>query len=535
MREARSVRLFPRYVPCAVTLLAAHLELFRREAGTFVFIASNGGYRSPSHGLVDYASPHCWGTAANVYRTGDDFLDTQEKIERWARIAARVSRGLWIRPYGHDKGEADDHLHLDVGYAVLTPRGGEAPLQFAAVGMEAEFELYIDDVLVKPEDAFGDPRAFIRSPLMHRTGTSYHLPTGGVVYFDTGVIELATPVIELERGCAARAGRSLWESIRFVRGELDAWERATGHDARLGGFSTHYHISFELTRAQRGRRRTTEKLALLLSYILPVPVMLLATNRCSTGVGVRPRGNRIEITVDFTPSAALMIATGTLITGIMRAVMAWPSFDLVALERRGLPVIAGYAPIPHTSRKGWLARWDCYPANPFAAAVDAAMWTTTAGDPQSLRQIGERVMRSFWCSIRRLSDPFTFRLIGSVMTGRAPALLDLPDRPSEYDDVGRLCEWDDLFPPAALRRSRYERVLTHAIAGHRLRLDGEWLRPIGMRGWSEVVFRQEGEDSRRFYSIDYLLRHLDDREKENGSPFPPPHPSRRRNPTRAKR
>jgi hypothetical protein len=123
VREARSVRLFPRYVPCAVTMLAAHLELFRQTVGTLVHIASNGGYRSPSHGLVDYASPHCWGTAANIYRIGDDFLDSQDKIERYARIAAGVSPAFWIRPYGHEKGYADDHLHLDVGYAVLTPRG----------------------------------------------------------------------------------------------------------------------------------------------------------------------------------------------------------------------------------------------------------------------------------------------------------------------------------------------------------------------------------------------------------------------------
>ena len=123
VREARSVRLFPRYVPCAVTLIAAHLELFRQAVGTLVHIASNGGYRSPSHGLVDYASPHCWGTAVNVYRIGDEFLDTQERIEKYAKIAAQVSPAFWIRPYGHEKAQADDHLHLDIGYVVLTPRG----------------------------------------------------------------------------------------------------------------------------------------------------------------------------------------------------------------------------------------------------------------------------------------------------------------------------------------------------------------------------------------------------------------------------
>jgi hypothetical protein len=93
--------------------------------------------------------------------------------------------------------------------------------------MEAEFGLVLDDVPAKPEDIFGDPRAFLRGELMHRVGTSYHLPTGGAVYFDSGVIEVATPVIEIEKGGAARAGRSLWEAILEVRNALDDWERAS--------------------------------------------------------------------------------------------------------------------------------------------------------------------------------------------------------------------------------------------------------------------------------------------------------------------
>ena len=90
-------------------------------------------------------------------------------------------------------------------------------IQLAAIGMEAEFAVNMDGVQVKPEDVFGSPRKIIREKMMHRKGRSYHLPTGGAVYFDTGVIEVATPVIEIERGCAARAGRSLWEAILFVR------------------------------------------------------------------------------------------------------------------------------------------------------------------------------------------------------------------------------------------------------------------------------------------------------------------------------
>jgi hypothetical protein len=152
----------------------------------------------------------------------------------------------------------------------------------------------------------------------------------------------------------------------------------------------------------------------------------------------------------------------------------------------------------------------------------------------SLRGVASRVTHHFWRSIRRLSDPFTFRLIGSVMRGHAPSLLELADRPPEYEDVGRLCDWDDLFPESELRRSRYERVLTHAIAGHRLRIDGEWLKPVGMRGWSEVVFRQEHGAERRFYSIDYLLAHLADWEKDHGSPFPYGPRARRRSTRRSR-
>src|SRR5688500_3565365 len=147
-------------------------------------------------------------------------------------------------------------------------------LRLAAMGMESEFALFQDDEQKRPEDIFGTPRDFIRGDLMHRQGTSYHLPTGGAVYFDTGVIEVATPVIEIERGCAARAGRSLWEAIHVVRDELDAWEKANGHDTRLVGFSAHYNVSFDLPAGEPQNGRTVEALARLLMYILPAPVML---------------------------------------------------------------------------------------------------------------------------------------------------------------------------------------------------------------------------------------------------------------------
>src|SRR5690348_12491798 len=94
--------------------------------------------------------------------------------------------------------------------------------------MEAEFATVVDNELQEPEKVFGSPRRFIRGPLVHRTGRSYHLPIGGAIYFDTGVMEIATPMIEIERGCGARATRSLWENLGFLRGELEVRERDAG-------------------------------------------------------------------------------------------------------------------------------------------------------------------------------------------------------------------------------------------------------------------------------------------------------------------
>lgn len=121
VREAPLARAFPRYVPCALLLLAAGLELFRLEVGTLVHVAANGGYRSPGHALSRYASRHCWGTAANIYRIGDTYLDSREEIEKYAAVARRVIPGVWVRPFGQEDGEADDHLHVDIGYTLFDP------------------------------------------------------------------------------------------------------------------------------------------------------------------------------------------------------------------------------------------------------------------------------------------------------------------------------------------------------------------------------------------------------------------------------
>ncbi|PYK28918.1 MAG: hypothetical protein DME59_01195 [Verrucomicrobia bacterium] len=113
---------FPHYVPCAIVLLARFLEDFRREVDAPVFISANGGYRSPAHRIGGPKSIHAWGTAANIYRVGDTFLCDARSIEKYRTIAASLSPAAFVRPFGRERGQTDDHLHIDLGFVSLTPR-----------------------------------------------------------------------------------------------------------------------------------------------------------------------------------------------------------------------------------------------------------------------------------------------------------------------------------------------------------------------------------------------------------------------------
>ncbi|HEV8657877.1 MAG TPA: hypothetical protein VGS96_04550 [Thermoanaerobaculia bacterium] len=123
LKEAARLQRFPLYVPCAVRLLAFYLEQFRTAVAASVHIAVNGGYRSPAHKMSGGATPHMWGTAADVYRIGTNILKTKELIEKFNEVAEDISDDISVLPYGHVTGKnADDHVHIDLGYITLIPR-----------------------------------------------------------------------------------------------------------------------------------------------------------------------------------------------------------------------------------------------------------------------------------------------------------------------------------------------------------------------------------------------------------------------------
>jgi hypothetical protein len=442
-------------------------------------------------------------------------------------------------------------------------------LAMPVIGLESEFKVFADGVEVVPEEYWRTPQAFITEPTLKRTSKSLQLPTGGALYFDGGVLEVVTPVIELAPQCTARVVRSLWEQIGFVRDQLDAWERKSGATVRLQAFSCHVNISFELPRDERNRNRTIQKLAVLLAHILPVPAIVTGGNRRSTGIGVRPRRDRIEITLDFVPDPGLMAASVALIVGIVRDVVAWPSYVIADAGQRGIPILADVAPGRHPSRKGWITRDFHFPKNPYRSDVNAREWKTRDGRTMSLREIALATALQFRDSIDELADPFSVRLLFAVLRGEMPSLLDLDDRPPAYDDVGRTTRWGSALPelrnfeplmhaeegastphrrqddveeklappwrgeeterrdrarksperrsqrPAPSRRltrSAYERVFLNLGARKRLLVDGEALTPVAVKGWYHSVFRAPNGDE-RLISIDQLLDHLGEFEE----------------------
>ena len=112
------LRTFPHYVPCAILALARYLEDLRREVGAPVFISANGGYRSPAHRSNQAPCLHSWGTAADIYRIGDTYLDDEKSITRYGSIAASLGAEVFVRSYE----PGDDHLQVDLGYLTLVPR-----------------------------------------------------------------------------------------------------------------------------------------------------------------------------------------------------------------------------------------------------------------------------------------------------------------------------------------------------------------------------------------------------------------------------
>jgi hypothetical protein len=381
------------------------------------------------------------------------------------------------------------------------PPGATPPR--AVIGLEAEFNLLVNGHRRRPEKVFGDPSRLVRRRMIPRTGKSFQLPAGGAIYFDTGVIEVATPIVELERGCCYRATRLLWEQIRYLRRELDHWAKRHRCHCTLQGFSAHYNFSFPT--ARKSKLRNATNLAYLLAHILPVPVVLLAANRQSSAVGVRPRENRIEITVDFTPDPTLMLATCAFIAGVMEAVLEWEDFGLRQLGRHGLPRLMRFRLRKHSSRRGWRVTDDSLGRNPFTSDINESLWRLRDGRKLSLRAIAVETLQPFRRQIRRISDASSLEHITAVFAGDARSLLDFEKRPEAYDDVGHGIDWGRRRM-RRWSRSKYEKVIHRVIAREPIRIGQKRYQVDRMNGWYEIEFREVGTKRRRRFNLDELVR-----------------------------
>src|SRR5436309_4023891 len=394
---------------------------------------------------------------------------------------------------------------------LATERGGRffrdrafvETLPRAVIGLEAEFNLFIDGRRRRPEKVFGDPSRLVRRRMIPRTGKSFQSPAGGAIYFDTGVIEVATPIAEHEPGYLYRATHSMWEQIRFLRAELDHWARRNHCQCRLQGFSTHYNFSFP--NARKSKFRNATKLAYLLAHILPAPVFLLATNRQSSAVGVRPRRIRIEVTADFTPDPALMLATCAFVAGAVETVLRWEDFGLRQLNRHEIPRITPFRLRKHSSRRGWRVTADSLGQDPFTSDINAPLWKLRDGRILSLRAIAAEILTPFRRQVRQISDSSTLEHIAAVFDGNARSLLDFAERPQAYDDVGHVIDWGRRRV-RRWSRSKYEKIIHRVIAREPMRIGQKRYRVDRVNGWYQVEFREVGTRRRRTFNLDELVQ-----------------------------
>jgi hypothetical protein len=395
----------------------------------------------------------------------------------------------------------------------------------AVIGLEAEFNLFVNGRRRRPEKVFGDPSRLVRRPMIRRTGKSFQSPAGGAIYFDTGVIEVATPIVELEPGCCYRATRLLWDQIRFLRAELDHWARRNSCQCRLQGFSTHYNFSFP--NARKSKFRNATKLAYLLAHILPAPVFLLATNRQSSAVGVRPRRTRIEVTADFTPDPTLMLATCAFVAGAVETALLWEDFGLRQLKRHGIPRITPFRLRKHSSRRGWRVTADSLGQNPFTSDINAPLWKLRDGRILGLRAIAAEILTPFRRRIRQISDSSTLEHIAAVFDGNARSLLDFAERPQAYDDVGCVIDWGRRRM-RRWSRSKYEKIIHRVIAREPMRIGQKRYRVDRVNGWYQVEFREVGTRRRRTFNLDELVQ-------MSAAKKPASAGSRKRTPTKKRR
>ena len=220
---------------------------------------------------------------------------------------------------------------------------------------------------------------------------------------------------------------------------------------------------------------------------------------------MRPRGNRIEVTVDFTPDPALMLATCAFIAGAMETRAPLGGFWLRQLERHGLPRMARFRLRKHSSRRGWRVTPDSLGRNPFVSNINEPLWKVRDGRTLSLRSIAAETLRPFRQRIRQISDSSTLEHIAAVFAGDARSLLDFEKRPDAYDDVGHGIDWGR----RRMRRwprSKYEKVVHRVIAREPMRIGQKRYQVDRMNGWYQIEFREVGTKRRRTFNLDELVR-----------------------------
>ncbi|MFA5084007.1 MAG: hypothetical protein WC475_01300 [Candidatus Paceibacterota bacterium] len=166
------------------------------------------------------------------------------------------------------------------------------------IGIENEFQLMRGNRYLDFENYFKRLEKKYGKKHFNIYETAIRTVSGTSIYNDGNEPELCIPPVKIEKGAATNASDLLYlarkELVDFVNPSKD------GNGLSLIGFTSHFSITNPLKLDESKADHQCDDCARIMDYAA-VPYSLFCLNPTSTGIGLRPKFNRLELLGDFVP------------------------------------------------------------------------------------------------------------------------------------------------------------------------------------------------------------------------------------------
>ncbi|MFA5084003.1 MAG: hypothetical protein WC475_01280 [Candidatus Paceibacterota bacterium] len=157
------------------------------------------------------------------------------------------------------------------------------------IGIENEFQLMKGNRYMNFGNYFRDFKKAYSKKYFGKSGTAMRTVSGTSIYNDIQEPEVCIPPVKIEKGAATNASDLLY----LARKELIDFMKPLKKEKNLDliGYTSHFSITNSIGIIYGGN--TMEHMT--------VPYSLLCLNPTSTGIGLRPKDERLELVGDFIP------------------------------------------------------------------------------------------------------------------------------------------------------------------------------------------------------------------------------------------